>query len=383
MPGRARRARLPADPRGRAAAADDVGCAVLDHEALALLKAHGAAVDGERARFGEELVAQALEQCAGAVHRGRSPAGARPARGARRSARAGQRLRAALRARRRRAASQHAGRPADVDRPRSPLSQHRRARLQRGTDRRARGPPGAGERARARHRQRQGCAAHRRHPGGAEGGHRRRGDPLRCAMARTAAAVDHHQQHVAPAALRRGGPGPDAAGAARPAHLLLGLRHGRHHRPAHPGRPPRRAARRAAVRPRAHAAGQARLPLPLRRDLLDLVHAEWRPDAGSTRVLDAHGRDRAARALAWAAGARRRLAHRLPRPRRPGRHRVGPRDQDGPRPRRGVRAARRRHPLVLQLLLSGEVRDRRRGPERSSHRRVGPSSRTRRRWPST
>ncbi len=39
----------------------DVGCAALDHEALALLKAHGAVVEGERARIGEELVAQALE----------------------------------------------------------------------------------------------------------------------------------------------------------------------------------------------------------------------------------------------------------------------------------------------------------------------------------
>ena len=34
----------------------EVGCDVLDGEALALLAAHGASVDGARARFGEELV---------------------------------------------------------------------------------------------------------------------------------------------------------------------------------------------------------------------------------------------------------------------------------------------------------------------------------------
>jgi trimethylamine--corrinoid protein Co-methyltransferase len=37
----------------------EVGCAVLDPEALALLAARGAAVDGERARIGEDLVEQA------------------------------------------------------------------------------------------------------------------------------------------------------------------------------------------------------------------------------------------------------------------------------------------------------------------------------------
>jgi trimethylamine--corrinoid protein Co-methyltransferase len=39
----------------------DVGCAVLDPEALALLAAHGALVEGQRARFDERLVAQAIE----------------------------------------------------------------------------------------------------------------------------------------------------------------------------------------------------------------------------------------------------------------------------------------------------------------------------------
>src|SRR5450756_1373701 len=38
----------------------DVGCVVLDPEALALLEAHGAVAEGERVRFGEELVAEAL-----------------------------------------------------------------------------------------------------------------------------------------------------------------------------------------------------------------------------------------------------------------------------------------------------------------------------------
>jgi len=38
----------------------DVGCVVLDPEALGLLKTHGAVVDGECVRFGDELVAQAL-----------------------------------------------------------------------------------------------------------------------------------------------------------------------------------------------------------------------------------------------------------------------------------------------------------------------------------
>jgi trimethylamine--corrinoid protein Co-methyltransferase len=38
----------------------DVGCVVQDSEALALLKAHGAVVDGECARFGQELVAKAV-----------------------------------------------------------------------------------------------------------------------------------------------------------------------------------------------------------------------------------------------------------------------------------------------------------------------------------
>lgn len=39
----------------------NVGCAVLDPEALHLLAAHGAEIDGERARFGEELVQRAIE----------------------------------------------------------------------------------------------------------------------------------------------------------------------------------------------------------------------------------------------------------------------------------------------------------------------------------
>ena len=52
----------------------DVGCVVLDPEALALLKAHGAKVDGERARVGEELVAEALAT----VPAGYTVAGRRP-----------------------------------------------------------------------------------------------------------------------------------------------------------------------------------------------------------------------------------------------------------------------------------------------------------------
>jgi trimethylamine--corrinoid protein Co-methyltransferase len=40
---------------------EHVGCAILDPEAAALLAAHGAAVDGSRVRFGEALVARALE----------------------------------------------------------------------------------------------------------------------------------------------------------------------------------------------------------------------------------------------------------------------------------------------------------------------------------
>lgn len=38
----------------------DVGCVVLDPEALALLEAHGAVVEGEWVRFGGELAAKAL-----------------------------------------------------------------------------------------------------------------------------------------------------------------------------------------------------------------------------------------------------------------------------------------------------------------------------------
>ena len=52
----------------------DVGCVVLDPEALDLLKAHGAVVDGECVRFGEELVAQALAT----VPAGYTVAGRRP-----------------------------------------------------------------------------------------------------------------------------------------------------------------------------------------------------------------------------------------------------------------------------------------------------------------
>ncbi len=52
----------------------DVGCVVLDPEALDLLKAHGAVVDGECVRFGEELVAQALAT----VPSGYTVAGRRP-----------------------------------------------------------------------------------------------------------------------------------------------------------------------------------------------------------------------------------------------------------------------------------------------------------------
>ena len=52
----------------------DVGCAILDPEALALLAARGAVVDGERARFGEGLVAEALAT----VPAGYTVAGRRP-----------------------------------------------------------------------------------------------------------------------------------------------------------------------------------------------------------------------------------------------------------------------------------------------------------------
>ncbi|HET6494435.1 MAG TPA: trimethylamine methyltransferase family protein [Thermoleophilia bacterium] len=52
----------------------DVGCAVLDPEALDLLAAHGAAVDGRRARFGEDLVVEALATApAGYTVAGRRP----------------------------------------------------------------------------------------------------------------------------------------------------------------------------------------------------------------------------------------------------------------------------------------------------------------------
>ena len=53
---------------------EEVGCAVLDPEALALLAAHGARVDGERARFGEALV----EQARATVPAGYTMAGRRP-----------------------------------------------------------------------------------------------------------------------------------------------------------------------------------------------------------------------------------------------------------------------------------------------------------------
>ena len=53
----------------------EVGCAVLEPEALALLAAHGAAVDGERVRLGEELVVEALAT----APTGYTVAGRRPA----------------------------------------------------------------------------------------------------------------------------------------------------------------------------------------------------------------------------------------------------------------------------------------------------------------
>jgi len=52
----------------------EIGCTVLDPEALALLKQGGAAVEGECVRFGEELVAQALAT----VPSGYTVAGRRP-----------------------------------------------------------------------------------------------------------------------------------------------------------------------------------------------------------------------------------------------------------------------------------------------------------------
>ncbi len=52
----------------------DVGCAVLDPEARALFAAHGAAVDGERVRLGETLVAEAVASApAGYTVAGRRP----------------------------------------------------------------------------------------------------------------------------------------------------------------------------------------------------------------------------------------------------------------------------------------------------------------------
>jgi trimethylamine--corrinoid protein Co-methyltransferase len=57
----------------------EVGCAVLEPEALALFAAHGAAVDGARVRIGEELVAAALATApAGYTVAGRRPAGGLP-----------------------------------------------------------------------------------------------------------------------------------------------------------------------------------------------------------------------------------------------------------------------------------------------------------------
>ena len=52
----------------------DIGCVVLDPEALALLEAHGAKADGARVHFGEELVAEALAT----VPAGYTVAGRRP-----------------------------------------------------------------------------------------------------------------------------------------------------------------------------------------------------------------------------------------------------------------------------------------------------------------
>jgi trimethylamine--corrinoid protein Co-methyltransferase len=52
----------------------EVGCAVLEPEALGLLAAHGAAVDGQRVRIGEQLVAEALATApAGNTVAGRRP----------------------------------------------------------------------------------------------------------------------------------------------------------------------------------------------------------------------------------------------------------------------------------------------------------------------
>ena len=91
---------------------EEVGCAVLDPEALALLKANGARVDGERARFGDELVERARATApARYTVAGRRPE-ARPARRAGRAGRAGERLRAAVRPERRRVPARHARRPA-------------------------------------------------------------------------------------------------------------------------------------------------------------------------------------------------------------------------------------------------------------------------------
>ena len=53
---------------------DGVGCAVLEPEALALLKKHGARADGQRVRFGQTLVDEALAT----VPSGYTVAGRRP-----------------------------------------------------------------------------------------------------------------------------------------------------------------------------------------------------------------------------------------------------------------------------------------------------------------
>ena len=347
---------------------EEVGCAVLDPEALALLKANGARVDGERARFGEALVERARSTAparytvAGRrpeldLHVGLGePAVLASASGPPFVLSGGEYRTGTLDG------------PHDGGAARAPLAQHRRARLQHRAERRAGGAAAQGRRPPARDLERQELPLHGDVPGRAPGGHGRARDPARRGLARTAAPLVGHQYDVPAAVLGGGRAGRPAPGAPRPAGPRRRLRHGRDDGADHAGRPARRAARGAARRSRAHATRQPRHAVPVRRHLVALVHAERRAHDRRAGVLVTHGGDRATRPLAGRPGARRRLRHRRAPPRRPGRHRVRARHGHGPPHRRAVRAPCGRHPLVLQLLLAREVRDRRRGAQRTARR---------------